>query len=181
MSPLAHALRSSLEVMRIGVQLWPVANVDNAERLLRGQDGSSPYLVLAVHADGLRLRFLPGSVERPEGTSYSAEELRSVLRVSGRHVIALGCFAGSAGLADAFLSAGVRAYIAPRGAPFAHAAFTFVTLLFFQLTQCHSLEEAIENARAAHPEFEMWQLATGKPEQLRTTELRGESNAGSSD
>jgi hypothetical protein len=166
MSPITHALRPALEVMRIGVQLWPVANVDNVERLLRGQDGHSPYLLLAVHADGAGLHFLPGSVDRPEGTSYSVEVLRSVLRVTGRNVIALGCFAGSTAMTDAFLAAGATTYVAPRGAPFAHAAFTFVTLLFFHLTQCHSLEEAIENARAAHPEFEMWQMATGVPRHL---------------
>ncbi len=173
MSPVALALRSSLEVMRIGVQLWPVANIDNAERLLRGQDGRAPYLVLAVHADGTGLRFLPGSVDRPEGTSYSVEALRSVLRVSGRDVIALGCSAGSAGLTDAFLSAGARSYLAPRGAPFAHAASTFVTLLFFHLTQCHSLEEATENARAAHPEFAMWRMETSGAAHLPRTEMRG--------
>lgn len=173
MAGIAHALRGCLEGMRIGVHLWSVANANNAERLLAGRDGAAPYLILAVHADGQRLRFLSSSVGRPEGTTYTAVELRSMLDVGGRTVIALGCSAGSPELRDAFLAAGARAFVAPSGAPFGHAALVFATLLFFNLTQGDALEAAVVNARAAHPEFEMWSLASRTP----VVEEKGEPDA----
>ena len=55
LSEIAAAIRPSLEIMRIGVRHWPIANEAIARGLFSGVEGDAPYVILAMHGDHGRL------------------------------------------------------------------------------------------------------------------------------
>jgi hypothetical protein len=152
MAEIVSAIRPSLETMKMGVTVWPLVNERNVRRVLGGEDGEAPYL----HGDTGRLILAPGSSTPGFTSAFSMPEVRTMLRVPGKVVIAMGCASGTREWADVYLDAGATDYIAPAEAPFAHSASLLVILLFYALTQGRELSEAVEAARNVDSELAMW-------------------------
>jgi hypothetical protein len=75
---------------------------------------------------------------------------------------------GSEDLADAFFEGGCVAYLAPPGAPFGYAGAVVAVLIFYELVQRRSLEEAVDKLHAIDDELAMWRLfRPGRPATTR--------------
>ena len=61
-------------------------------------------------------------------------------------------------LSGAYFAGGATAYIAPAGAPFGYASAFAPLMLFYELTEGCSLEEAVQRLRDHDHELSMWQL-----------------------
>ncbi|MGH9225568.1 MAG: hypothetical protein ACRD2W_17685 [Acidimicrobiales bacterium] len=155
-SAIVSPIRASLESMRIGVSLWSLANEKNARRVFGGENSGAPYVIVAMHGDSGRMILSPGDPTPGRTSSFSMDEVREMLRVPGKVVIAVGCVSGTQEWADVFFDGGATDYIAPAAAPFAHAAPLFVSLLFYGLTQHQSLADAVELARGVDDELAVW-------------------------
>ena len=153
MGDIVSAVRPMLESMRIGVVLWSLANEHNLRRVFAGENSDAPYVVVAMHGDAGRMLLAPGDSTAGFKSSFSVEEVRSMVRVPGKVVVGLGCASGTQEWADAFFEGGATDYIAPASAPFAHAGSVFTTILFYALTQGRDLGEAVETARAVDDEL----------------------------
>lgn len=156
MSPLVELIRASLESMRIGVSLWSLTNERNVRRVFRGENSDAPYVIVAMHGDTGKMVLSPGAEPRRFKASFSLEEVREMLRVPGKIVIAVGCVSGTPEWAEVFFDAGATDYIAPAAAPFAYAAPLFVSLVFYGLTHYRSLADAVELARGVDSELAHW-------------------------
>lgn len=156
MADTVHAIRSSLETMKIGVNVWRLANERNVRRVLGGTDVDAPFLVVAMHGDSGRLLLAPGSSTPGFTSSFTMDEVRSMLHVHDKVVIGMGCASGTPEWADVYMGAGAIDYVAPSGAPFAHAAPLFVIVLFYALTQGRDLADAVELARGLDGELASW-------------------------
>jgi hypothetical protein len=73
-------------------------------------------------------------------------------------VISTGCDTGTPELARAFFAGGASAYVAPAGAPFGYASVFAPLLLFYELTEGRSLEQALERLCGHDRELSMWRL-----------------------
>jgi hypothetical protein len=153
MDGIVSALRPSLEAMRIGVALWSLANDRNVRRVFAGEDSHAPYVIVAMHGDAGRMLLTPGAGAPDSKSSFSVDEVRSMVRVPGKVVLGIGCASGTQEWADAFFEGGATDYVAPISAPFAHAASVFTTILFYGLTQGRDLAEAVATARAVDDEL----------------------------
>jgi hypothetical protein len=153
MGEIVSAVRPSLEAMRIGVVLWNLANEANVQRAFAGENCQAPYVIVAMHGDTGRMILAPGATTPGFKSSFSVEEVRSMVRVPGKVVLGVGCASGTQEWADVFFEGGATDYIAPVSAPFAHAASVFTTILFYALTQGRDLAEAVETARTVDNEL----------------------------
>ncbi len=157
MANFGVAVRSMLESMYIKVRSWPYRNPTALRSTLDGSQRQAPFLVLGLHSSNDRLLFGTNDPTNLE-LSWGADELASFLQVNGGVVLNVGCNSAGQPLVDSFLSGGASAYIAPEAPPFAHSGAMFTSLVFFGLTQLLELEEAVERARAVHPELAMWRV-----------------------
>jgi len=153
MDGVVSAVRHSLEAMRIGVVLWSLPNEKSVRRVFAGENSQAPYVIVAMHGDSGRMLLAPGAATAGARTSFSVEEVRSMVRVPGKVVLGVGCASGTQEWADAFFEGGATDYVAPVSAPFAHAASVFTTILFYGLTQGRELAQAVETARAVDDEL----------------------------
>jgi hypothetical protein len=95
---------------------------------------------------------------QPLHGSMGPDELRRVARLPGSVVISTGCDTGTPELASPLFAGGASAYVAPDGAPFGYASAFAPLLLFYELTEGRSLEQAVERLRAHDRELSMWRL-----------------------
>jgi hypothetical protein len=153
MGEIVSAVRPALESMRIGVVLWSLANERNVRRVFAGENSGAPYVIVAMHGDTGRMLLAPGAATPGFKSSFSVDEVRSMVHVPGKVVLGVGCASGTQEWADAFFEGGATDYIAPVSAPFSHAASVFTTILFYALTQGRNLAEAVEAARAIDGEL----------------------------
>ena len=153
MGEIVSAIRPTLESMRIGVALWSLANQHNVRRVFGGENSDAPYIVVAMHGDTGRMILAPGDSTPGFNSSFSVEEVRSMVRVPGKVVLGVGCASGTQEWAEAFFEGGATDYIAPTSAPFSHAAAVFTTILFYALTQGRDLADAVETARSVDNEL----------------------------
>ncbi len=153
MGAIVSAIRPMLESMRIGVVLWSLTNEQNLRRVFAGENSDAPYVVVAMHGDAGRMLLAPGDSTPGFKSSFSVEEVRSMVRVPGKVVVGLGCASGTQEWADAFFEGGATDYIAPTSAPFAHVGSVFPTILFYALTQGQVLADAVQTARSVDDEL----------------------------
>ena len=156
-------LRDALEVFGVRVDRTPVGQARQlVTALSRGP--RAPYVLLACHGeDGdVVLPELDPQLERyqPFSRRLTPDGLRSFARFEGAVVIATGCDTGHPDLVRAVLDCGASAYVAPAGAPFGYASFFAPVLLFYELTEQRSLEEAVRRLAAHDRELGAWGLHT---------------------
>jgi hypothetical protein len=156
-----RVLRPVLESLGLHVNYLRVGTPRHLVNALGGQ-AHAPYVLLACHGDEGRIVLpeLADEIERfqPFHKLVGPDELRTFARLPGSVVIATGCDTGTHALAAAFFAAGASAYVAPEGAPFGYASIVAPILLFYNLTEQRSLEEAVEHVRAHDRELSMWRL-----------------------
>jgi hypothetical protein len=158
----AAALRDALELFGLRVRRFPVGQARHLVRALGGE-ASAEYVVVACHDDGGRVLLpeLADELERfqPVHGSVGPDELRWMARLSpGSLVISTGCETGTRELASAYFEGGASAYVAPTGAPFGYASAFASLLLFYELTQRRTLEQAVGRLRDHDRELSMWRL-----------------------
>lgn len=164
-----QALRGALETMRIRVNLFPIGTPQHLLNVLGGAEGNAPFLVLSgMYAEDDGSIPLPELAEpiaelQPFNGSLTVEQLRTVLDVPGRTVIALWGDMGRDDIAAAFREAGCNAYIGPVGCPFQHSALLFLTGLFYELTQQRDLQTAVAKLVAIDGELGMYRLHFAGP------------------
>jgi len=154
-------MRPMLERFGIRVRLFRVGQARHLVAAAGAAD--APYVVMACHGDDGRivLPSLAPEIERfqPVHGSAGPDDLRRFVRLSaGAVVISVGCDTGTAELAAAYFDGGAGAYIAPAGAPFGYASAFAPMLLFYELTEGRSLEEAVRRLRDHDRELAMWRL-----------------------
>jgi hypothetical protein len=155
------AIRAVLERFGIAVRLFRVGQARHLAAALSGE-ASAPHVVVACHGDAGRIVLprLGEEIERlqPLHGTAGPDELRSFISMSpGAVVISTGCDTGTPELAGAYFAGGASAYLAPEGAPFGYAS-TFVPLLvFYELTEGRTLDEAVARLQA-DGELSMWRL-----------------------
>lgn len=158
----ARTTRDALEEFGLRVDYLPVGQARHIVAALGSARPVADYVLLSCHGDEGRilLRELGGPVadRQPFTGALGPAEVRAHLRFPGSVVISNGCETGTAELADAFLAAGARAYLAPADAPDGHDAFLAVLLLFHALAGGADLPAAVERMRGHHTEFAMWRL-----------------------
>ncbi len=160
------ALRPLLETLGIQVELCRVGQARHLAAALSGPE--VPFVVLECHGDGgeIVLDELADEVQRfqPFGPRVTPDDVRRVADLHGATVVATGCEMGAEAMADAFLDAGAEAYVAPTGAPFGYASVFAPAMLFYDLTQGHGIDAAVERLRAHDAELAMWQLTRPEDE-----------------
>ncbi|MFI2240658.1 hypothetical protein [Streptomyces chrestomyceticus] len=155
-------LRDALESFRVQVNYLPIGQPRHFVAALDGTRPVAPYVIVSCHGDEGQVLMDDLAPElaahQPFNDSAGPEEVRSHVRLPGSVVIVNGCDTGNPALADAFLDAGARAYIAPHGAPFGYAGLFAPLFLFYELTEQRPLEEAVARLRAHDDELGMWEL-----------------------
>jgi hypothetical protein len=155
------AVRAGLECFGIRTRRTHVGQSRHLIAALSEKTGAD-FLLLLCHGDdgGIVLPELAEDVERyqPFHRRITPANLRDFARLDHKVVMATGCDTGHPGLAQAFLDCGAAAYIAPIGAPFGYASYFAPILLFYELTQRRSLDEAVARLRAHDTELSMWRL-----------------------
>lgn len=154
------ALRPLLECLGIGVELVRVGQARHLAAALAAPP--VPYVVLSCHGDEGRIVLdeLADEVQQwqPFGPLVEPADVRSVAELHGAVVIATGCDLADSAMAEAFLDSGASDYVAPAGAPFGYASVLAPALLFYDLTEQRTLDEAMTALRAHDGELAMWQL-----------------------
>lgn len=162
---LGVAVRAALEAFRLRVHLYQCVQKRNLLDLLSGQIADAQYVVLCAggfhppEPEGLHfvrmVDQVDGSWQEME-LWLTPEMVREKVSLPGRTIVVTGgCNAGTEGLAEAFLSTGCRAYVAPAEPIDADAVVLFTIGLFYHLLQeerepaaACSLEEAVKRAAA---------------------------------
>jgi hypothetical protein len=156
------AIRAGLEEMGVRVNLFRVGQARHLVDVLSGREGTAPYAILDSHGDEGRfvLPQLDSAVAagQPFDGYLGPAELGTFVRLPGRVVISLGCTTGAEPLARAFLNGGCDAYIGPDGAPYGYGSVFFPLFLFYELTNCRPLAEAVERVRAHDAEMALFRL-----------------------
>ncbi|MDQ3610820.1 MAG: hypothetical protein M4D85_04270 [Actinomycetota bacterium] len=159
----AHALRAALEIMHVKVNLFQIGTPQHLVNILGGAEATAPFVVLSgMYAeDGT----IPLPDLAPEITDFqpfhgrlTADQLRGVLDLPGRTVIALWGDMGQPAIAQAFLDAGCQNYVGPVGCPFPHTSLMFLTGLFYEMTQQRSFVDAVRKMQAFDDELGFWRL-----------------------
>ncbi|MER6358189.1 hypothetical protein ABT186_42050 [Streptomyces sp. NPDC001634] len=158
----ARPLRDALEVFGVRVNYLRIGQPRHLVAALDGNRPIAPYVIVCCHGDEGRI-LIPELAEelarfQPFNGALGPDRIRQYFRLPGSVVVATGCDTGDPALADAFLDAGARVYIAPREAPFGYASVFAPLFLFYELTERRTLEEAVERLRAHDGELAMWQL-----------------------
>ena len=141
---------------------WP----GQPRHLVQLLDGSQPrarYLVLGGHGDA-RGFLLPELAEelhprQPFHTVMTPEDVKDHLRFDRTVVVSTACSTGTEEMAEAFLSRGAGAYLAPTAYPDGSAALHFVNCLFYAVCCSHlSVGEAHREVKPTHSDFRMFTL-----------------------
>ncbi len=133
----ALALHGPLEWRGAQVTTHWIGSGQDLIRVLGGSERLSKTVVLMCHGDsrGLVLPELHPSIDRtqPYHGALSPSDLREFLRLPGCTVLNTGCSLGSRAFADAFLSAGCKAYNGADGDPEGSASLFYCLHLFYSL------------------------------------------------
>lgn len=156
------AIRAGLEEMGVQVNLFRVGQAQHLVDVLAGKAGTAPYLIVDSHGDKGRIVLPELAPEVAAGQPFDRyvgpAELTTFAHLPGRVVISLGCSTGAEPLARAFLNGGCDAYIGPDGAPYGYGSVFFLLFLFYELTNCRPLAEAVERVRAHDAEMALFRL-----------------------
>lgn len=159
-----HSFRAVLEEFGTRVNMLPVGRPTHIVAVLSGQDGGAPWLVISCHgaaqAGTVQLDVLDEAIAagEPFNDVMTPDDVRQHANLPGRVVFSSGCETGHPALANAFLEAGVRAYIAPERAPFGWSGTAFLTSLLYELRCGRALDETVERIRARDEEMGMYRL-----------------------
>ena len=147
----AMTLRNGLECFNYRTEIHRVGSRPQFIEILRGNIPTFRYVVLSCHGD-------ENGLVVPYQNPVSAMELAQVAHLPGHTVISLGCITGTEALANAFLSGGCEAYVAPTDYVNANAALFFAMHLFYFLAARCSLSEAVEESRKHDAECSLFKL-----------------------
>ena len=178
MSQDVSAIRAVLEAFSLRVHLYDLVQKRNALEVLAGDLPGAEYVILCCHGSGtldgvprLRLEVIDqadGDYDQAGGWEQAEIELTPAnipdhFRGQGRTLICIGCGSGQEAFAQAFLRAGFRAYIAPRGSgTHTNATLLFIAGFFYHLLAAtrvydeplpHTDQEAVLLAAQADPEY----------------------------
>ncbi|MGD9129149.1 MAG: hypothetical protein PVJ09_01515 [Candidatus Woesebacteria bacterium] len=150
----AQALRLAFERFWFNVNIHFIGSRKQLLEILKGNIKTEDLIFIACHGDEKEgIYTCPG--EKP----LSAEDVKEYANLKDKNIVSLGCETGNKELANSFLDAGVKKYIAPSGAPFGNSAYLFGTHIAYELAQNKkSLEEAFETARSYDKESQMFKL-----------------------
>lgn len=158
-------IRLALEDFGLKVNLYPIGQARHVVRALSKGKDVPPYVILAVHGDGNGLP-LPELGEelaavQPFHRRITPQDIASFVDLPGAIVVSLGCDTGTDDFANAFLSGGVSAYIAPKGYPLGYASTLFSILLFYEIAQFRELPEALARINKWDEQMGLWKLWKG--------------------
>ncbi|WP_184705039.1 hypothetical protein [Rhizobium lusitanum] len=149
----ALLLRAVLESLGAVVLLHLPGTPDDVLKCLDQGADAPEYIILSGHGD--ETGFVLGEFVEEIDTSALVKgslppaNLMSRINLPGKVVLSTACLTGNEAFAQAFLSGGVRAYIAPAEYPDGAAIPLFVHGFFYHLLQKQaSLEEALNLASA---------------------------------
>jgi hypothetical protein len=159
----ALALRAALEWWGARVTLHLVGMAQDVVRILGGGEPLAEYVVLACHGDerGLILPELVPEVEleQPYHGAITAADFHEFLKLPGKVVLNNGCGLGRPEIAEAFLQAGVRAYIGASDYPDGDSSLFYAFHFFYGLIHnVASIEEAHARASAHDKGTQMFRL-----------------------
>jgi len=168
----ATAIRAALEAFGLRVHLYDLAQKRSALAFLAGAMPECDYVVLFCHGapnpDGgrqLELKVVDqanGDYDNPHGwervtVGLTPANIPDCVQGMGRTLICIGCGAGQEELAQAFLKAGFKGYIAPQANYInANAGMMFVISFFYHLLA----ESRIEDAPVKYTDQEAVALAS---------------------
>lgn len=161
----AHAIRYTLEDFGAEVMTKWIGR-PNAFLTALTKDGLYPgfdTLVLSFHGyDGFFLMPELGEEIYEEGeprVDIGPKEIRQFASLEGKTVLSTGCETGKSKLAQAFLDAGCKAYIAPEEAVDGNATVIFTQLFFYEKIQNNrKTEEAFRLAQGIDSETGYFRL-----------------------
>jgi len=148
---VAMPVRSMLELYRLYVHMYYCCQKRNLLEVLAGHIPDSEYVVLVAGGEDEKGGLDTGSIVfrqlvelvdggwRADDVMLCPDDVRRLVHLPGRTVIAMGCTGGREPLARAFLDAGCRAYIGATGAIDQNSTTMFVCAFFMYL-----MEEAPE-------------------------------------
>jgi len=147
----AMTLRNVLECFNYRVEIHRVGSRPQFLEILRGNIPTFQHVVLSCHGD-------ENGLVIPYQNPVSATELAQVVHLPGHIIVSLGCITGTEALANAFLSGGCEAYIAPTDYVKANAVLLFAVHLFYFLANKRPLSEAVEESRRHDAECSLFKL-----------------------
>lgn len=147
------ALRGMLEYFGYRVDMHWIGSRKEFVELLGGKIPTNDLVILVCHGDDSGVLFTC-----PDERPMTPDEVGRCASLDGKTVVSLGCHTGSQSFADAFLSAGARAYVAPSGAPYGNTAVLFATHLCYELHNKEPLKEAIQIASSYNADSGMFAL-----------------------
>ncbi|QKG85279.1 delta-aminolevulinic acid dehydratase [Kroppenstedtia pulmonis] len=161
----AHAIRYTLEDFGAEVMTKWIGR-PNAFLTALTKEGLYPgfdTLVLSFHGDdGFFLMPELGEEVYEEGEprgDIGPKEIRQFASLEGKTVLSTGCETGKSKLAQAFLDAGCKAYIAPEEAVDGNATVIFTQLFFYEKIQNNRrTEEAFRLAQGIDSETGYFRL-----------------------
>lgn len=176
---LAMPVRSLLELYRLHVHMYYCCQKRNLLDVLGGRIPDADYVVLVFgggHDEDLRRggciscpRLVEEVAGRWEGVdvSFYPEDIRRLVNLQGRTVLAMGCNTGTEELARAFLESGCKAYIAPAGSIDQNSTTLFVGAFFHYLLAepPDGLDDhqAVERARKLDSQTDSYRYYCTKP------------------
>ena len=162
LSGAGEVLRSMLEAMRCVVALHRPGTPGDFLKLV-SPDYVPRYIVICGHGteDGLHFGQYISEIDTSmlRNECLPAEAIRDNARLSGATVVSATCYGGTRTMADAFLTAGTKAYIASEGEPDGMAMNVFLINFFFALlSKGVSDEEAWRKAVQATNHEDIWEV-----------------------
>ena len=175
---LAMSVRAMLELYRLYVHTYYCCQKGNLLDVLAGRIPDADYVVL-VFGGGLGRDLARGGciscprlVEQARGkwrtvdVKLFSKDIRRLVNLKGRTVIAMGCNTGRQSLARAFLDAGCRAYIAPTR-PIDQNSTTMFVCAFFHCLLAEPPDrlcdrDAVERARRIDSQTASYRLYTNE-------------------
>jgi hypothetical protein len=132
----AYALRSALEWFGAQVTLHLVGQASDIVRILGDGGSHSNNIVLMCHGndEGLILPELAPALEaeQPYHGVLTPGDIGAFAHLPGSVVLNTGCSLGAPAFAEAFLQAGVRAYIGARGDPHGSSSLFYAIHFYYE-------------------------------------------------
>lgn len=150
------ALRGALEYLGYVVSIHWIGSKESFLKLLSEEATIDKTVVISGH--GYKKGFLLSGEK-----VIKPEEFKGKIKWQGKNVISLGCRTGTKKFTNAFISSGVKAYLAPDNYPDGNAVLTFTIYLFFLLKKGNSMSAALKKVRQIDKELYSFKLYENTP------------------